>query len=291
MQNQQKKECAVVLGVSKGLEFAAASVIFDLQNKSPNLATEIILQHDGIARRHIKILSSIPNIRFVKYKLPKSARKRVSKKTLCRFTELVFSKYECLKYLDEFRSVIWLDIDQVIQRDISDLKDYSSTGIKMIPSQSDVQQALWHPIVEYDMKAPSICASVFVFQEHIGDHQKMHKWCYKMVEKYGPSLVHEQPIFDILRQQFNLVIEPLDTDIYCCHPNMKDKVDSAKVVHAYGQPKFWNGIENIQWNENIAKWKSMGGISFLKIRKNFLLAIRDVIWNILKKFKRFVKNR
>jgi len=43
------------------------------------------------------------------------------------------------------------------------------------------------------------------------------------------------------------------------HPNDKELADNAKIIHAYGQPKFWNGLSNEQWNKNYQMWIAMGG--------------------------------
>jgi hypothetical protein len=59
----------------------------------------------------------------------------------------------------------------------------------------------------------------------------------------------------MLVQKFNLQYDELDMEMYCYHP--KDATEKTKILHAYGQPKFWNGLDNEQWNRYYEEWKKM----------------------------------
>jgi hypothetical protein len=63
-------------------------------------------------------------------------------------------------------------------------------------------------------------------------------------------------------QKFNLQNCALDGNVYTPHPNNKDFASKAKIIHAFGQPKFWNGLENQQWNTNYQAWIQMGGTKY-----------------------------
>ena len=48
---------------------------------------------------------------------------------------------------------------------------------------------------------------------------------------------------NLLIQEFNINVDLIDIDKYCCHPSQLDKLKQASIVHAYGDEKFWNN-----WN-------------------------------------------
>ena len=51
----------------------------------------------------------------------------------------------------------------------------------------------------------------------------------------------------MMLQKFNIPYDELSNEIYALHPKY-DK-GKAEIVHAYGQPKFWNGYEDKSWHQ------------------------------------------
>jgi hypothetical protein len=60
-------------------------------------------------------------------------------------------------------------------------------------------------------------------------------------------------------------------------------LQNAKIIHAFGQPKFWNGIFNEQWNNNYKLWLKVGGTRYKNSRiKNLLYWIKKISVGIKK---------
>ena len=174
-----KKDVAIVFGFTKNFVFAVACVMMDLKKFSPNWVDEVVILHDGISIKQQRLLNSILPCRFIKYEFPIKDSSKFNQKTLHYFSKMVFSKYECLKFLNDYRNVIWLDYDIVITQDISELSDYCSSGIKMIFSgNSNVLENLHKPVEGYKMDIKGICASTFVFQGHLLNYTEMYEFCY-----------------------------------------------------------------------------------------------------------------
>ena len=65
-------------------------------------------------------------------------------------------------------------------------------------------------------------------------------------------------------QQKKILYETLDTDKYCTFPkDIQKNTDITSIIHAVGQPKFWNGLYNEQWENYYNKWLKMGGAKHL----------------------------
>lgn len=269
-----KKNRAIVFAVSKNLTFSIACVMMDIKRLSPNLADEIVVIHDGISKKDQVLLALILPTRFIEYEMPFEDISFIPDSILNYFTKMVFAKFECLKLLDDYHNVMLSDYDIVIQKNIAELFEYCDSGIKMMPGGLKVRGQLHNAVEEYDMEKEGICACFFIFQDHIGDYIKMYDFCYQSLKKYADVIsLPEQAIFDFMLQEFNLKICPIDSKIYSPHPTDKELAKDAKIIHAYGQPKFWNGLGNEQWNKNYKAWLEMGGSKYKSkniIEKTFL---------------------
>ncbi len=284
-----KKETAIVFGATKNFSFAIASVLMDLKKFDYNWITEVVIFHDGISNKQQKLLNSIMPCVFERYNFPIKDKSKFDQNILNYFSEMVFSKFECLRLLDTYKRVVWLDYDIVITKDISELANYCDSGMKIMLGGGNVLGQLNKPVEEYDMKARGMLASTFVFQDNIGNYKKMYDFCYEKTEKYSKYLFcPEQAIFDFMIQFFCLKPDFIDYSLYSLHPDEKDKYNNAKIIHAYGYRKFWNEISNEDWNLNYKNWLKMGGNGYsLKkylIKKKIRIFLENFgIYNDVKK--------
>lgn len=256
---KNKKNTAVVFGLTKEFLFAVACVMLDLKKHSPNMADEIVILHDGVSKKQQSLINEILPTRFIKYEFPIRNKSIFDKRTLKYFSKMVFSKYECLRLLREYKNVVWLDYDIVIKRDISELISFCDSGIKMMFPGCKVLEQLNQPVEDYRMNDDGICGSCFVFQDHLPNYDKMHFFCYDKAEKYGKYLrMGEQAIFDFMIQEFSLNVCKIDSNLYSVHPRETSKIEGAKIIHSAGPAKFWNEIYDAQWQHNYKKCISMG---------------------------------
>lgn len=258
-----KKNCVVFGGTSDQV-FAVACVMMDLKARCPGWVDEVVYFHDGIAKKQQNLLGKILPCRCVKYEPPFRDSIGFDQATISYFSKMVFTKYECLRLLDEYENVIWLDYDLVVLDNICELSEYCESGIKMMPTGSPVRIQLHRDVAEYDMTAMAMSAGTFVFQRHIKNNSAMYRFCYDKTLQYAAHLRYpEQAIFDFMIQEFNLRVCEMDPAVYAPHPNECYDVNKAKILHAYGQPKFWNGIQNTQWQANYSRWVAMGGAKYV----------------------------
>ena len=278
-----KKNNSVVFGLTSNHVFAVACVMMDLKRFCKSIIDEIVIFHDGINEKDKRLLTTIMPCRFIIYDFPLKNTSNFDQTTLNYFSKMVFSKFECFRLLDDYCNVVWLDYDIVIQQDISELFEPSKSGIQMIRSGTIVRDQLSADVDDYDMTALGITASTFSVHQNLPNYRDKYAFCYKILPKYAQYLrLPEQAIIDFMLQEFENPIETLDVNIYSPHPKDLLHTPSAKIVHAYGQPKFWNGINNIQWNRNYTAWIEMGGTKYREL---------NIAEKIFRKLKRLILNR
>jgi lipopolysaccharide biosynthesis glycosyltransferase len=285
----KKKRTAIVFGLTSNHIFAVACVMMDLKRVSPGISDEIVIFYDKeLKKRDKALLNRILPSRFIKYDFPISDMSIFNQGTLNYFSKMVFSKFECLRLLDEYENVLWLDYDILIVGDISELIKPSESGIKMMPSPGcPVRNQLHEPVNDYDMDAEANCASTFVFQDNLKNYQQLYAFCYAKLEQYAKYLYcPEQAIFDFMIQEFKLQIVPLDYKVYSPHP-LDEDIENAKILHAFGQPKFWNGLKNKKWTSNYKLWRKFGGTgfesSFKEIIRRKVLKVKYIITSAIEK--------
>jgi FkbM family methyltransferase len=281
----EKKGTAVVFCLTANMAFALGCVLLDLKKHSPNLADEVVVFHDGITAQDQNVLRTLFPTRFITYDFPVKKVSPFQDFMLWHFTEMVFAKFECFRLLDEFRSVVYLDYDLVIRNDISELLSPCESGLKLLPSTMSVAEGLFYPISAFDMDAQSTLACVIVFHDNLANYRRLYDWCYEKTCEYASALKFpEQAIFDFMMQTFHITPTPLDPHIYCCHPQDTDNLGKAKIVHVWGQPKFWNGWHFPEWDETYTKWISMGGSAYVMDRESFLGKYAGKVQRRLKRY-------
>jgi lipopolysaccharide biosynthesis glycosyltransferase len=260
--NTKKKERAIVFGLTSNYAFAVACVMLDIKRLCPAIADEIVIIHDGISESDKRLLAGILPTRFIDYEFPITSKKVFYSKAIQHFTKMVFTKFECLHLLNEYKAVMWLDYDIVLQDDISELFAPVACGIKMMPGGMKVRDQIISEVSGYDLECEGVVASTFIFFDNLPNYNNLHGYCYEQLKKHAEILyMPEQAIFDFMIQDFNLRPISINPRLYTPHPSSSDAIN-AKIIHAFGQPKFWNGLSNDRWDLNYQSWVMQGGTRY-----------------------------
>lgn len=257
---------ALVTGGTKNDIDAIATLVINVQRVTPNLADEIVIFHDGVDKDKQKLINNIMPARFVYYKSPFSKMKMWKNKSIRYFSPMIFCKYECFRLLKEYDTVIWTDYDVVIKNDISELKTMDEQMQFILAKEVTLKDMFNEKInsvdmEEYDMDGICITAPLMVLSKELKDYEKYYHWCIEMTDKYMKYLyLPEQCIYTMLVQKFNLSYGEIEKEIYCLHP--KYATEKTKIHHAYGQPKYWNGLYDELWVAHNKIWLNMiNGVS------------------------------
>lgn len=264
-----KKNLAIVFGITSNLTFAMANVILGLKKYSSDLADDIIIYHDKICQKDQEILKSILPCKFIKYEFPIKDVSGFNEAYFKRFSELAYSRYECFSLLNEYQNVMWLDVDILLQRDISSLLSYAENGFGILAplsKESKLRGQLFNAINDYDMNGKAYSSGTFIIRDNLKNYENMADWCYKKTLQYSEHLLlPDQAILNFLIQEFDIDVKQIELDKYCFHPRNKGYKE-AYILHTYSCQKFWNFYSIKEWNKNYKDWVKMGG-SPTKIKK------------------------
>lgn len=237
-----KKQLAMVFGITKDLDFALANVLISMKKNGNMPDMDIYIYHDGLSKEKEEIINRISPCNFIKY------HNNISDDTfdssyLKLYSNMCLARFECFDMLKKYKKVIWNDVDILIQNDISGLMEYGNkTGLAM--TYSDINflvEANFNGLIdEYNMCLPLLNSGIIVFSDKLENYDKMTSWCYDQIKKYNKRLRYlDQGVLNLLVQEFNIKVEPIDISKYCCHP-MRSNSQKAAIVHSYGYDKFWN---------------------------------------------------
>ena len=249
----------LVTGGTKNDIDAMAVLALNVKEKSPELAQEMIVFHDGVSEEVQKKFQEILPTRFIKYKCPVPKYKLWQNKIIRYFSPMVFCKIECFKLLEEYETVIWSDYDVIIKEDVQELLNINNQPYSFVCNSETKLRDMFYKTVEkidmseFNLDAECICTPLFIFRRGNSDYMKHYNWCIQAIKKYIRHLyLPEQAVVTMMAQKFHINYGKINLRIYCSHP--KDDGDDVKIIHAYGQPKFWNGLENKEWNRYFQKW-------------------------------------
>jgi acetyltransferase-like isoleucine patch superfamily enzyme len=284
------KKKALVIGGTHNDAVPMAVFVINIKKTNAHLVDEIVIFHDGIPQKTQNLMNSIFPCRFELYQFPGYKPGDFNNYVNKYFTPMVFCRYECLRLLNEYSVVMWSDYDVVILKDISELLEPCVSGMKLVlpenpdssvyntflPTIKDVQY-----VAEYDLEKRSLSSAIIVLFDFLKDSMAMYEWCIKTTKKLGKHLwLTELSIYNLLLQEFKVDASLIPSSIYCPHPIHDNTDDNTKILHAYGQPKFWNGMKNETWEKNYKAWTKFGGMRLPKKR---------LFPQLLKKLKQFVK--
>lgn len=239
--NKKKKALALVFGITKNYDFALANVLLGIKEKSRLKIFDIIVYHDGLSEEKMECLNNILPCTFIEYKND-IITEEFDQENLKLYSNMCLARYECFDLLHKYKTVIWNDVDILIQGDLRGLLDYGhKSGLAM--TYTDIgflTEANFNGLIdEYNMCLPLINSGIIVLTDKLVNYEEMKKWCYSTLKKYARKLRYlDQGVLNLLVQEFNIAVEAIDIAKYCCHPE-RNYSGNANIVHSYGYDKFW----------------------------------------------------
>lgn len=258
-----KKNLVVVFGISENYTFALANVLIGMKKHCKVFWDDIIVYHDNVSLENQKKLNNILKCKFIDFN-ELASKITVSETVKKEYSLLTFARFECFNLLNEYKNVIWHDVDILIQKDFSGLQNYGQkSGLAATISVDNffVESNFNKLILNYNMFVPLFNAGVLCLSDKLKNYKIMTKWCYDTTTKYSDAIrFADQGIINLLIQEFKIDVEPIDILKYCCHPLKAEAVD-ASIIHAYGSDKFWNYEPYIkkfpEWEENNFQWNQI----------------------------------
>ncbi len=269
---------ALVTGGTRDDVAPIAVFIMNIKDTNKHLFDEIVVYHDGIKKRDQDLIKNIYKTRFIKYDYhPKSKNDEV----ISYFSRMVYCKYECFALLDEYDEVVWSDYDVVVQDKLDDFCRINGSEFNVLTSDTKLKEYLFKDIINkeilgFDLEEKGVATPLFALSNKLQDYKVIHEWCYDMTTQWGEDLyLPEQCIFSMAVQRFGIELKRYQFNEYACYPTRV--VGGEKIIHAAGQPKFWNGLNNDTWNCYYSEWLKLGGTAYNDIRKRVKRKILFVV--------------
>ena len=279
---ENKKKIALLLCSTGNEAFAVGNVIIGAKKYLfQNLKDEeydIVFYTDKLEQNDEKALKTIfPRLIIKIYKSPFS-KKMLELKELNNFSMFTYARFEAFNMLDEYQKVFYVDIDIVIQKDISEIININKElAILYFPNKMPISgnfnDTNLHLVQNYDLNKVSIAAATFLINDNIRDYNKIYKWCYEKAEKYKTN---DQSIINLLIQEFNIDVYDL-TESYGAYPTSQI-ANEAHIIHAIGPAKFWRGTYNKFWEENNKIWIEAGGSETYNENNAKRKKIDKIVW-------------
>jgi len=257
------KSRALVTGGSADMAPAMAVLAINLKQVSPNLVDELIIYHDGIDLKTQKKINSIFPCRFIFYPNPFENVEDFPDLVRDYFSFNVFCKYECFKLLDEFEKVVWTDFDVCFLKDISSVFDFDSpcyflSGSALTSKFCDDFDTSLFP--DIDFMETSISTGLFGVSRQFIQYKSFYEECYKYTAKFAKYLkLPEEAVISVLLHKYGITPVIVDSEVYA-QPVSQGKRENTIILHAVGQPKFWNRTrkdkaqKNSIWERNYRDW-------------------------------------
>jgi len=252
IETSQDKKVALTMGITNNWAFAGATILFGLKDNTPKIPHDLIIYENDLSSKNKKLLNQIYPCIFKKFDIS-----RIYAGDFTRLSKMTFSRYENFSLLKNYSTVVWLDADILIKRDISELLQHFSKGIAMhkhkgIPIKSGMREN----IKNYNLEKEAFAAGSLILTDTLKNPETLKEWCYEKTNEWASKVNGDMQILNLMLQEFN--IEPYELDeTYCCHPKRENA--DTRIVHPWWRKKFWNEIIDPQWDHYYKKWIAMGG--------------------------------
>lgn len=259
--------------------FLLGCVLNQIVDKSPNTFDEAIIYHNGMNETDKEALNKIIPCRFVEYNPPFSDDIFLLD-SFDKFSALMFARYEIFSLIEDYDRIMWIDSDVLVQGNLQELLEIGDeTGFALVREdlincsnfKPDINRTNFKTAISgYNMETPLYCSGLMVITKKLGIQNDYTKWCYEKTGTYADKLyLPDQGILNLLIQEFNIdvsLITPGAT--YCCYPALGRDCGFAKIIHAWGDRKFWNNWylynEFPEWKTSYDKWIKLGGTPYKK---------------------------
>lgn len=267
---KEKKDMkrALVTGGTKDDVAPIAVFIMNIKHTNSHLFDEIVVYHDGISAKDQKLINQLYKTRFIKYEYKSQSN---NDEVLSYFSSMVFCKYECFSLLKEYDEVVWSDYDVVVQDKLDEFCSIENDNFHVLTCGAKLRTMFFKDIqnkeiLEYELDVDGVGTPLFALSNKLENVDEIYNWCYKKTAEWDEDIyLPEQCIFSLAVQKFNINLKRFEFSEYACYPS-KAK-GGEKIIHAAGQPKFWNGLENETWNILYDAWIEMGGTRYSDIKK------------------------
>lgn len=264
-----KKPLALMLGITGNMGFAAGCLLQALARHSPELGAQVLLYTDGLLPgKDLDLLAAL-GAEPLLYQPPGYA---FSPEAIRQFSYLSLVRFEAFRLLEQYKSVIWLDVDSAIQGDISGLVEYGPLAMALEdPCFTEAGQTskaainVSEPVPGLDGDLPNLNSGVLVLRDDLPDPVGLYERCMGWMRDFGPRFKYiDQGVLNMLARELEQqgLFQYLPYEKFNAHPR-NPLAWKAAFVHAFGAYKLWDDGLSLcsfpEWRRDYERWLAMGG--------------------------------
>lgn len=269
----------ILLAATKDSAFVLGSLLVNITEKMPCVNVFYIV-HDGFSEADKKAMEKIASLgggickfhffdeQIFLEKLKKFDTKLNSLKQnqafLQRYTFMAYAMFEALLFLQECESILYLDFDVLLLKNIEELFDYKNLSAH--EGKIRLHEALLNYTGEFKDKSIVRTGTVLFGKNLANQALKLYDFIYESSVKYG--FLNDQIAFSLLVYHFKLRFKEIDRKLYVGEVFYR-KNRNAKLIHADGKNnRFWNNALTHrlfpQWQACYETWLKYGGSAYLQ---------------------------
>ena len=244
---------AIVMGFTRNWTGPAAVVLQALNEVEPQPFDAIMLVQD-LPQQQRDLLNTIRPCRFIDYQPQLKDPGRFA-----RVSSMAFSRYECWAMLEQYERVLWIDSDTLpVGEVLSCFEFLRYAGLGLIPhTGTPIRVSFANDIPGFDMDRECFNSGYIALTRALGDYRAQYDWLHDATDRYSNDVNSDQAVI-------NLMFQALDSPPivlpgkYNCSP--ENPVEDVRVLHPWGNHKFWDGISDPRWDAYHQRWIAMGGL-------------------------------
>lgn len=246
-------DTAVVIGFTNAWAAPAAVVLQAFQDQHPGQAYDSVLMVQGLDAEDRDRLNRIRPSQFIDYQPAIAGTERFK-----RVSTMAFSRYECWAMLEHYQRVLWIDADTLpVGEVLSCFDQCSNSGIGLIEhTGTPIRVSFMQDVPDYDMQRTCFNSGFIALNRNVGDYHAQRDWLYDATAKWADHVSSDQAVINMLFQAYDLPVTKLPGK-YNCSPDQP--VDDVRVLHPWGNHKFWDGLSHSLWDDYHQRWCAMGG--------------------------------
>ena len=245
-------DTTIVMGFTRAWAGPAAVVLQALNDVEPQPFDAVMLVQDlPIEQRDL--LNSVRPCRFINYEPDLKDPDRFA-----RVSSMAFSRYECWAMLAKYERVLWIDADTLPVGEILSCFEYvGDTGLGLIPhTGTPIRVSFAKDVPGFDMQRECFNSGYIALTRSIGDYQAHRDWLHNATTRWSDFVNSDQAIINLLFQAMKTPPTVLPGK-YNCSP--ETPADDVRVLHPWGNQKFWDGLSDPRWDAYHDRWVAMGG--------------------------------
>jgi len=249
-----KAKLAFCVGVTKSWMFAAANAMLSIRKhfRGPQCDFVVFVETEPSSeeRRIFRDISERACFqRFDPQRIRSEKFKRVS--------NMAFARFDCFPLLDHYENVVWIDADACCVGDISGMLDCNTAGIAMFKHAGiPMRVSFCKDVPGVNMDLECYNDGIFLLSDRIARYQEIGPLLFSFTDDYMDFINSDQAVVNLMLQKCALAVSELP-GIYNQRP--ENATSDSRILHPWGEGKFWNRYYLDEWDCNYLIWKKLGG--------------------------------